>query len=151
MVGLRQFSQIQLFYSNYLVAERETFQKLYYTTFRANPNANPNIRVRLRVSKKKISNWEICRLMLIWSLFLYTTILAASLLTLFDIISFIWKCVQAMHHFQGQTLYLHCITHAVSPVRSLSVVQFPIYQLDHFHEFAKGKQGRLIAIGFVYV
>ena len=53
MVGLRQFSQIQLFFSNYLVAERETFQKLYYTTFRANPNANPNIRVRLRVSKKK--------------------------------------------------------------------------------------------------
>jgi hypothetical protein len=49
MVGLRQLSQIQLFNTNYLVAQRETFQTLYYTTFRVNPNANPN----MRVSKKK--------------------------------------------------------------------------------------------------
>jgi hypothetical protein len=54
MVGLRQFSQTQLFHSNFLVAQRETSQTQYYTTFRVNPNANPNIRVRLRVSKKKI-------------------------------------------------------------------------------------------------
>jgi hypothetical protein len=44
-----------------------------------------------------------------------------------------------------------CLTHAVRPIGSLPVIQFPTYPFDHFHEFAKWKQGALIANVWIYV